>query len=285
MTGLSSQLLATGLILLSALLHAIVNTVVKTSDDGLVSRGCMNGFAFLVALPFIAMVPFPDATLWRILLLSVLVHGLYPFFLVEAYRNSDLSSAFPLARGSTPLFVALLSALTLKQHLSATSLVGIVLICAAVASFSFERSSLSNHLRGKATALATGLIIAVYTVIDAIGLRVAPTAFSYIVWLFLLDGAFVAFAVTIARRRHVAGYLRREWKTALVAGILGVSSYGLALLALSFGPVTEIAALRETSVIFAAIIGTLILGEPFGTRRASAAATVVLGVILLQPAF
>jgi len=178
-----------------------------------------------------------------------------------------------------------LSAFALQQHLSITRLAGIFLICAAVASFAFERSSLSTHWRGKATALATGLIIAVYTVIDAVGLRLAPTAFTYIVWLFLLDGAFVAAAVTVVRRRTVANYLQREWKTALVAGVLGVASYGLALLALSFGPVSEVAALRETSVIFAAVIGSLILGEPFGARRVAAAATVVLGVLLLQPAF
>src|SRR5688500_4850009 len=106
---MSAAVLATLLILLSALLHAVVNALVKTSDDGLLTRGCMNATALAVSLPLIAWVPPPTTQLWPLLIAATLVHGLYPFFLAAAYRHGDLSSMFPVARGVAPLGVAALA--------------------------------------------------------------------------------------------------------------------------------------------------------------------------------
>ena len=277
-------LLAPALILLSALLHAAVNTLIKVSGDGLITRGCMNAIACLIAAPLLLVVPLPDPELWLLLAVSVLVHALYPFFLIEAYRNGDLSTAFPLARGSVPLLVALFAALILEQHPGTASLAGIVLVSAAVASFAFSRGARSRaaHGRGVVYALLTGLIVAGYTVIDVIGLRAAPSAFAYIVWLFVLDGAFVTLLVLIARRGAVLPFLTCNWRNALVAGALGTLSYGLALFAFSLGAVAEIAALRETSILFAALIGALILKEPFGRARAVAAVIAVTGIFIMH---
>jgi len=136
--------------------------------------------------------------------------------------------------------------------------------------------------RSIAAALITGLIIAAYTAVDAIGLRLAPTPFTYIVWLFILDDSFVMLMVVLARRRTILPFINHHWRPALIAGLLGVLTYGLALIALSMGPVAQIAALRETSILFAALIGTLILGEPFGAKRVVAGVLAVVGIGLMQ---
>src|SRR5688572_6865869 len=112
----SAEVIASALILLSAALHAVVNTLVKVSGDGLILRGCMNAIACMIAIPFLFAVPAPGPDLWPLLLASVLVHGLYPFFLVWAYRSGDLSAVFPIMRGSVPLFAALLAWLALGQQ-------------------------------------------------------------------------------------------------------------------------------------------------------------------------
>ena len=279
-----AQLFATGLILLSALLHAVVNTLIKVSGDGLITRGCMNAIACVIAMPLLLVVPLPDADLWQLLAVSVLIHALYPFFLAEAYRNGDLSTAFPLVRGSVPLLVALIAALALGQFPGPVTLSGIVLVSVAVASLTLSTGSgvVQSRWRGNAFALLTGLTIAAYTVVDAAGLRAAPTAFAYIVWLFVLDGAFVAIAVAVARGRAIPPFIRRNWRAALAAGILGVLTYGLALFAFSLGPVAEIAALRETSIFFAALIGARFLSEPFGKARITSALIVVTGIIIIH---
>jgi drug/metabolite transporter (DMT)-like permease len=281
---MAPEVLATILILVSALLHAVVNAIVKASDDGLLTRGCMNATALVVAAPFAFFVPWPTEDLWRILILAMLVHGLYPFFLVAAYRYGDLSAVFPLARGTAPLGVAFLAAALVGEVVSAAKLLCIALISAGVAAFAFERATLStpSRRRGVVLAVITGIIIAVYTVIDGIGLRVADTSMTYIVWLFVLDGFFVSASVAIVRRHGLVPFLRLNWRSALLGGILGVVTYGLALFALGLGAIAEIAALRETSIVFAALIGTLFLREAFGPRRMLAAVLVAVGVIALQ---
>lgn len=278
---MAPEAVATVLILTSALLHAIVNALVKISDDGLLTRGCMNAVAFLVALPFIAVVPPPDAALWNILVAAMLVHGLYPFFLAGAYRHSDLSVAFPVARGITPLGVAVLAWLVLDSTLSFGKLLCICLLSAGIAAFALDRIRMGNpaHRKGFALAVCTGGIIAVYTLLDGIGLKTAQDPNTYIVWLFVLDGLFVSSIVTLARRDTVLPFLRINWRKGLLGGVLGVLTYGMALYALSLGSLVEIAALRETSMVFAALIGAYLLKEPFGALRVFATALVMVAII------
>ena len=131
-------------------------------------------------------------------------------------------------------------------------------------------------------ALATGFLIAVYTVIDGLGIRAAASPWTYIVWLMVLEGiAFLAWTA-LRRRRHVVPFLRREWKQAITVGLLSKLAYGIVLYALSLGAMAPVSALRETSVLFAALIGWALLKEPFGIRRAAAAVVIAIGVVLLQ---
>lgn len=281
---MSPTLLATLLILLSAVLHAAVNALVKVSDDGLLTRGCMNACALLVSLPLLAWVAPPSPAVWAILLVSMLVHGLYPFFLVGAYRRSDLSTVMPLARGTTPLGVAALALVFAGEHPGLLQLGGVLIISLGIALLAFERGAAAawQSRHGMAYAVATGAIIACYTVLDGIGVRRAETPSAYIVWLFVLDGGFVALTVGLVRRSTAGAFIRRNWRACLAGGALGIASYALALYALSLGAMAAVAALRETSVIFAAVIGAVLLREPFGRRRLLAAVIVTCGVIVLQ---
>lgn len=280
----NGQWLALALILTSAVIHAVVNTLVKVSGDGLITRGCMNAVACIIALPMLWFVPLPNASMLPLLAASVLVHALYPFFLVETYRNGDLSAVFPLMRGSIPLLAALLAAIILNQYPGMLSLAGIVLVSLAIARLAWAGKTAAGHSVWRSTfyATLTGAVVATYTVIDAAGLRAAPSAFAYIVWLFVLDGAFVGLLVVIARGSKIAPFVAHHWKASLGAGVLGTLTYGLALLAFSLGPVAEIAALRETSILFAALIGSFLLREPFGRMRIIAAIVVITGIVLMQ---
>jgi len=281
---MTPDVLATVLILLSALLHAVVNAMVKISDDGLLVRGFMNATALAVSAPLAFFVPWPSAELWRILFVAMLVHGLYPFFLVAAYRYCDLSAVFPLARGTAPLGVVVLVGTIAGEVLSWAKIACIGLICAGVISFAFERGAFSvpSARRGMVLSVTTGVIIAVYTIIDAIGLRVAEAKITYIVWLFVLDGIFVSSSIALLHHKNLVPLLAKNWKRALLGGIMGVITYGLALFALGIGAIGEIAALRETSIVFAALIGAFFLGEAFGLRRMFASLLVAVGVIALQ---
>lgn len=279
---MSPEILATALILVSALLHAGANTLIKTSADALATRGSMNAMACALALPFVPLVPLPGAAAWGLLAASVAVHAVYPFVLVAAYRHADLNLAFPLARGAAPLAVAAIAYVVLDTAPGALALCGVVLLCAAIASLALSAGGARAPRRSVGYALATAVIVAVYTVIDAAGLKHAPSPWSYIVWLFVLDGATVALLVYLVRGRTWTAFLALHWRPTLAAALLGVLTYGLALVALWLGPVAEIAALRETSILFAALIGAWVLREPLGARRAAASFAAVLAIVLMR---
>jgi drug/metabolite transporter (DMT)-like permease len=281
MPSMTASTAATVLMLGSAFLHAVVNALVKISADGLLTRGYMNAVACLVALPALLFVGLPSPDQWRILAISLPVHALYPFVLVAAYRHGDLSATYPVSRGVVPLAAAAISVAIAGEVVSPASLLFLAIASAGIAAFACHAGGLTRgtHLRGIGWALLTGVVVAVYTVIDAIGLRAGPSVATYIVWLLLLDGCCVALCVAVARRGHVRSFVAAHWPRATLAGVLGVATYVLALVAFSMEGVARIAALRETSVVFAAAIGSLVLGERFGGMRIVATLLVLAGAV------
>lgn len=281
---MSENLLASGFILVSAILHAGANVFIKTSEDGLITRGCMNALACIMALPFLFLVSLPDADLWRLLGISVMIHALYPFFLIKAYRAGDLSAMYPIARGGVPILVTVYAACAMQIQPRPNALAGIALMSVAVASLAFAGNAVPLHkrLRASGWALATSVIIAAYTVVDATGLRQAENFLVYLFWLFALDGFTVAVLVLLVRRSTVIPHVKQHWKPTLAAGVMGVAAYGLAMLALAIGSIAEIAALRESSIIFAALFGCYFLREPLGKPRIVAAIVAVLGILIMH---
>ncbi len=270
---------AIALVLTAALLHALWNTLVKIEADRLMAMALVILTTGLLA-PFLLLAgPAPAPESWPYILLSVLLNNAYFLFLIEAYRVGDLSYAYPLARGSAPLLVAVGAAWIAAEHLDPTETIGVVVISLAIISLVWgNRVELAARPSALAYPLLTGLMIATYTIVDGIGVRLSGSPAGFIGWLFLLSPLPLVTVAAVRRRGRAVTYLRRNWRPAVLGGVLNFGSYGLAIWALTLGAMAHVSALRETSVVFAALIGTRLLHEPLGAQRIAAASAVALGV-------
>lgn len=273
------------LVLLAALAHAGWNAVVKSSGARNRTFAVMLLTGGAVGLSGALLLPLPAPGAWVYLSLSAAVHYAYYGVLLLAYRYGDLSRVYPLARGSAPLAVALGAWLMAGEVLSPPGIAGLALASFGLMSLAFE-----NGLpRGPAGlpvfyALVTGLLIAGYTVVDGLGVRASRAPLSYIVWLNLLEALPIVLWLVA---RWPKGFITRTapwWRHGLIGGLLATAAYGFVIYAMSAGGMAHVSALRETSTLFAALIGTLILGEKSGgpLRRIAAAAMVSAGVVTLQ---
>lgn len=271
------------LVLLAAFLHAAWNALVKSGHDRLVVLTIANGTGILVSLLIVPFVPLPLPASWPFMLASVVLHTGYYFFLIHAYRVGDLSHVYPLARGLSPLLVAGLAAGFANEIPSFWGMAGVALACAGVASLAFDAGPpWRGDRRPLAYAVGTAVFIAAYTLADGMGVRRAGHALGYIVWLMLLDGFPIVLFTTWLRRRHLIAVLERNWRTGCTSGVLQFAAYGLVIWAMSLGAMASVSALRETSVLFAAIIGALALKERVGGLRIAAAILVTVGIVLMR---
>jgi uncharacterized membrane protein len=222
------------------------------------------GVLAFIALPF---VPLPDRASWPWLATSVGIHTLYYLAVVGAYRHGDLSHVYPLMRGSAPVLVALASLGGLVDQLSGNMWAGVLLISLGIIAPPLSgRGAVGFPRRSTQIAAANAVIIAGYTLIDGVGTRLSGNAISYGQWLFFLSAIpFTMFALAWRGRAAVSSYLRKRWTMGLIGGGMSMASYLIVLWAMTKAPVAAVAALRETSVVFAAIIGCYMLRE--GTRR------------------
>lgn len=267
----------------AGLLHAGWNALVKSAAGGdpLLDTATIVAGATVCSLAILPFVPLPASAAWPMAIASMVIHFGYYLTLTEAYRAGDLSFAYPLMRGTAPLIVALLGVVFLRELPSWQVSLGIVLICAGIFAIAFAQRH--RHPRAAvAWALANAGIIAVYTLVDGAGARASGNALSYVAWLSFIEGAF--FLAWIAWRRGVSAqrYIGRQWRRGLLGGFCSVAAYGIVLWAMTRAPVAAVAALRETSVLFASLIGTLLLKEGFGLARLAGAASVVAGVAALK---
>ena len=272
------------IVLVAAIAHASWNALVKGDDDRLVTLGAVNAARFVLCIPIVAVLPLPAAASWPYLVLSAILHVGYYVFLISAYRFGDLSKVYPLARGLSPLLVAAGAFAFAGERLSPIALVGVGVACAGIASLSAEGAAMrdGNQRRGIVFAAGTAVFIASYTVTDAMGARLSGHAVSYVAWLTIIDGLPMLIAAAVLRRAALTRHLAdRVWKS-VAGGALQLIAYGLVVWALVLAPMAAVSALRETSVLFAAIIGVKLLGEPLGRRRIAAAALVAAGIVMIE---
>jgi drug/metabolite transporter (DMT)-like permease len=289
-----------GLLLAAALMHASWNALLKSdTGDRLATFGVIMLTGSLMSLPLAAFLPFPPQQAWLWLLASVIVHNFYYFFLLKAYATGDLSHTYPIARGLGPLLVAIFSGRLLGEYLRIQDGVGVALVSLGILTLAAPQrladgEPLSHALRGRhrlATIYAalTGVTIAGYLFSDGLGVRAAGPTFehklSYIVWLNICEGPWMIVAALYLRPLSVATFLRkgpRGWWRGVVGGAIATIGYAIAIWALAAGPIAHVAAVRESSVLFGAVMGALLLGEPFGSRRIVAAAVILAGLILMN---
>jgi drug/metabolite transporter (DMT)-like permease len=265
------------LILISGFAHAVVNAILKAGNDKMSRRALIDGFSALILAPAVFLVPLP-ANAWNWLIASAMVHGLYLFALIKSFEQSDMTVAYPIARGIAPMLAAVGAVAIFHEPISVAVVLGILAIACGVmligVSHKMQRSALL-------WAMLTGLCIASYTVIDAQGVRAAPTALSYIVWTFLLLGGGLGTFFAILRGRAFFATAAGQWKPGLIAGVLSIITYGFALLAFRLGATPRLAALRETSILFGTAIAVIFLKERLTTLRLSGVLAIALGAIVL----
>jgi drug/metabolite transporter (DMT)-like permease len=270
-------------VLFSALLHAGWNALVRSAADKFQSTllvVCGAGGLSLVLLPGLSVPAMPS---WPYLLASGLIHVVYFTLVALSYRHADLSFAYPVMRGAAPVLTALAAVLVLRESLSPGSWAGIGLICFGVLLLSgaaWRNSSIRPASIG--FALGNACVIAAYTLIDGQGARLSGHALSYTSWVFLLTALFMLGLALALRGRSVLQAGAGAWRTTLLGGMGTLAAYSLVLWAMTQAPIAAVAALRETSIVFAAIIGALFLKEHVGRLRLASVLLVCAGVATLK---
>ena len=278
-------------VLAGALLHAGWNALVKAGRDKALDTALVHLMAAAVALPALVWTGPPVAATLPFVLGSMAIHTGYYIALAGAYRHGDLGLTYPIMRGVAPLLVALGSATWIGEAPSGTAWLGILGVALGVAMVGLPRPGRAlQHGKAVGYALANACIIAAYTVVDGLGVRTEVAeggqALRYVLMLFVVDG--LPYAMLLWLRRGPSGrpalwaYAQRRWPVATLGGAASIGAYAIALWAMTQAPVASVAALRETSVLFATLIGAWLLKEPLGRSRALGAATIVAGVVALR---
>jgi drug/metabolite transporter (DMT)-like permease len=275
-------------VLAAAFLHAVWNALAHNIRDTLAGFVLISIAATVCAAVLVAVVGLPAPRAWPFIVVSAALEVGYFLALLQAYRLGEFGQMYPIARGTSPLVVALVATTVLGQPLPAAELIGILVISAGLVGLAFAGSdrrsarSRAEGLPALAAALGTGLLIASYTIVDGVGVRRSGDVLAYIGWIFLLQGPVLP-AIALARYgRALPGRLRPFWIRGLAGGVLSMLAYGLVVWAQSRGALAPIAALRETSIVIATVIGTIVFNERFGRARLVASTAVVVGILLLN---
>ena len=274
--------LALVLILLSAVVHAVVNVLTKRAEDKYAMRLLIGVFSAVLVAPALFFVALPTGAAIWFLIATAFVHAIYELLLVKSYESAAFSAVYPVARGTGPLFTALGAILILHEHAPLVELAGIVFVCSGVIAIGVSHRASEGATTGLLYALGTGLTIGIYTLIDASGVRAVPVPFTYVLWFFVAHGVSVVFTAPGIRGMVVVREARRQWRLGVGTAALSIVTYGSAMLAYRFGATAQLAALRETSVLFGTALAMSFLGEHMTPRRWLAALVIAAGAIMLQ---
>jgi len=274
------SLAVTFAVIAAAVTHAVWNAIAHGIKDQTLAFALIGVGGIAVGIPLVILAAMPHGDCWPYLLGSVAIHVFYNLLLMQCYRLGEFSQVYPLARGTSPLVVTILAAIFIREHLALPQIAGVLVVSAGLATL-----VLAGRRPGRAAfaaAVGTGLTIAAYTTVDGVGVRLSGSPVGYIGWLMVLESLCVPMFAAFRRRDVLLKQPKRILLAGLAAGALSVLAYGLVLWAQTRGALAPIAALRETSVIFGAIIGTLIFREPFGRTRIAATVLVATGIVLLN---
>lgn len=274
------SLLALAIVLFSAFLHAGWNAMLKAVTDRAAVLGAVSGITAVAGVALIWISPIPAMASWPALLLSTIVHYAYYLLLFHAYRYGDLSQVYPISRGLAPALVAVSAFLLLGEDLGPMGWAGLAGVSLGIAILALQRGPIQASSQTIMVALLLGLCIGTYSVADGIGVRSAGTLTGYMGWLFLLEAP-VPLAIILRRRRDRGSFETRALLLGALGGLAAVTAYGLVLYVKTFAPLGAVSAVRESSVVIAALIGLVLFGERPWPGRLLAAAIVAGGVVTL----
>jgi drug/metabolite transporter (DMT)-like permease len=257
--------------------------MVKSRTDTFLVTVLVAGGAGVLSALGLLLLPAPDAASWPYIAASTAVQLAYYALLVAAYRNGDMSHAYPLMRGSAPLLVALASGPLIGERLGAVQWIAVGCICGGIMGLYFAtRATHPGARRTTIFALMTACMIAAFTLIDGIGARKSGAPVAYTMWIFMLTGAGLIAWAGARRPGELAAYARMNRPIVLLGGAANLGSYSAALWAMTHAPVAAVAALRETSILFAVAIAALVLGEKVSARRLAAVVLVGCGAVAMR---
>jgi drug/metabolite transporter (DMT)-like permease len=267
-------------VLSGALLHATWNAIVKSADDKFLTTIMVTGAAAVIAAVVLPFLSVPARASWPYIGGSMVLQLVYFVLVARTYQIADMSLTYPLMRGTAPFLVALVTVFRLGDPLSFVAWCGVIGICVGV--FSMALGSNLRQPTGIYLALLNALVIAGYTLVDGIGVRLSGAPAAYTLWIFLVTGMPFAVWALAARGGSFVPYVARYWRLGLAGGIGTTASYGLALWAMTVAPVAVVAALRETSILFGTLIAGLVLKERIGVRRIVPACIIAASAALLR---
>ena len=264
------------LIILSALCHAIWSAIIKSSKNPLSLMGITSVLEVTIFLPLTFTVPFPTLEVWYFLIAPVIIHVFYRLIVIYSYRYGDLSYIYPISRGSSCLFVAIISILFLSSDISVAGFIGILIVCIGLFLISYSKN-LSFNFRGFALAISTAILITAYTLVDGVGVRLSENGFSYIYWLFTLNGIPLLIIGLISKNglRKTETY---NFSSGIAAGIFATSSYAIVVWSMQFIEIAYVSSIREISIVFATIIGMVFLFERNAKSRIIPSILIVSGI-------
>jgi len=268
------------IILFAALLHAVWNAIVKVAPDKTLSAILVAISGATISALIVPMLPQPAPAAWPFLAISTVLQVGYYALVASAYRAADMSLAYPLMRGLAPLIVAAVTAFALGDHLTAPAWIGVVLVSVGVVATALGARGSGNG-RGALFAIGNAVVIAAYTISDGLGVRASNAPVAYTMWLMILT-ALPLIAWVIVFRPDFPRYARRYAGLGFVGGLATLTSYGLALWAMTLAPVAVVAALRETSILFGTAIAALVLKERVTPARLAAIGLIAAGAVALR---
>jgi len=271
-------------VLFAAACHAGWNASIKRGLDPLATTVAISLGAALVSLFALPVVGLPAREAWPWVLVSIAIHLFYFAALIESYRLGDMGQVYPIARGAAPLMTASVTTLFVGERLGLAGWLGIVLLAAGVLLLSLrgDRDLAKLNSRAVGFALFTAVTVCGYSVVDGVGARLAGAASAYSAALFVGIGPVMALYALARSGTRALGDTRRLWLTGLVGGALQLGSYGIAIWAMTLAPIAIVAALRETSVLFGALIAVIVLKEPLRAGRMAATFLIVCGLVLVR---
>ena len=268
------------IVLVAAVLHASWNAIVKAGKNTVLTMVLVTASAALWAVVLLPVLPSPSPESWPYIALSAALQIVYFALVARIYRIADMSQTYPIMRGAAPLIVALAGTLLLDEALSSSAWLGVCIICSGILIMLWSGGQKSRE--GLILALLNALVISGYTLVDGIGVRLSAASASYTLWIFLITGVAITCWATLTQWSQTRHYLRLNWHLGAVGGLGTLVSYGLALYAMTQAPVAVVAALRETSILFSAVISWLILKEHITVVRCVSVCVIAIGAITLR---